>query len=99
MWLDEPLRIPFKEGVWILIDCGWTDESGNSPSPLEHLHTRDKILLGELTKEKYQTHYFILNKPPASASPSNTTHYVPDPDGPNIASPDTGLEKIVMLML
>ena len=65
---------------------------------MEHLHTRDKILLGELIKEKYQADCFTLDKPSASASPSNTTTGA-DSDDPNIASPDTVLEKMFMLLL
>ena len=59
MWLDQTPRIPFQEGVQVLIDSGWTDESGNPPSPTEDLHTRDEIRLGELIKEKYHTDYYI----------------------------------------
>lgn len=79
VWLDETPRIPFKEGVKMLINSGWTDESGNPPSPLEDLHTRDEIRLGELIKEKYHTDYYILDKFPAAARPFYT---MPDPDDP-----------------
>ena len=33
-------RISFQEGVHMLIDSSWTDKSGNPPSPLDDLHTR-----------------------------------------------------------
>lgn len=39
----------------MLIDSGRTDESGNPPSFLEYLHTRDEVRLGELLKEKDHT--------------------------------------------
>lgn len=63
----------------MLIDSGWTDESGNLPSPLEDLHTRDEIRLGELIKEKYHTDYYILDKFPAAARPF---YAMPDPLDP-----------------
>jgi nondiscriminating aspartyl-tRNA synthetase len=75
-WLEETPRIPFKDGVQMLIDDGWKDEDGNPASPLEDLATRAEIRLGELVKEKYNTDYYILDKFPASARPFYT---MPDP--------------------
>ena len=53
--------------------------SGKPPSPLEDLHTRDEIRLGELVKEEYHTDYYMLDKFPTSARPLCT---MPDPDDP-----------------
>ncbi len=72
LWLDETPRIPFKEGVRMLKDCGWKGEDGNPPSEYEDLHTRDEIRLGELVKEKYHTDFYILDKFPTSARPFYT---------------------------
>jgi nondiscriminating aspartyl-tRNA synthetase len=76
-WLEETPRIPFAEGVKMLIEDGWTDEEGNPPSELEDLATRAEIRLGQLVKEKYKTDYYILDKFPASARPFYT---MPDPN-------------------
>ncbi|KAL6718633.1 aspartate--tRNA ligase dps1 [Lecanora helva] len=83
VWLDETPRIPFAEGVQMLIDSGWSDENGVPPSPYEDLHTRDEIRLGELVKEKFHTDYYILDKFPASARPFYT---MPDPNDPKITN-------------
>jgi aspartyl-tRNA synthetase len=77
LWLEETPRIPFKEGVQMLIDDGWVDEDGKPPSPLEDLATRAEIRLGALVREKYKTDYYILDKFPASARPFYT---MPDPN-------------------
>lgn len=76
LWLEETPRIPFKEGVQMLIDDGWVDEDGKPPSPLEDLATRAEIRLGALVREKYKTDYYILDKFPASVRPFYT---MPDP--------------------
>lgn len=75
-WLEETPRIPFKEGVQMLIDDGWKDDDGNPASPLEDLATAAERRLGALVKEKYHTDYYILDKFPASARPFYT---MPDP--------------------
>lgn len=49
----------------MLINLGWTDESGNLLPPLEDLYTRDKIRLGKLNQEQYHIGYIILDKFPA----------------------------------
>lgn len=72
IWLDQTVRLPFKDGVAMLRESGWTDENGNPPSEDEDLHTRDEIRLGQLIREKYHTDYFILDKFPASARPFYT---------------------------
>lgn len=83
MWLDETPRIPFKEGVQMLIESGWTDENGNRPSPLEDLHTRDETRPGELINERYHTDYYIFDNFPASARPFYT---MPDPNDPKVTN-------------
>ena len=75
-WLEETPRIPFKEGVQLLIDDGYKDDDGNAPSPFEDLSTAAERRLGQLVKEKYKTDYYILDKFPASARPFYT---MPDP--------------------
>lgn len=79
VWLDETPTIPFKEGIQMLREAGWTDDEGNPLSEHEDLGTRDEIRLGELVKEKYHTDYYILDKFPASARPFYT---MPDPEDP-----------------
>lgn len=76
LWLDETPRIPFKEGVQILIDSGYKDDDGSTPSLLEDLSTAAERRLGALVREKYKTDYYILDKFPASARPFYT---MPDP--------------------
>jgi len=75
-WLEETPRIPFRDGVQMLIDDGWKDDDGNPASPLEDLATAAEKRLGQLVKEKYHTDYYILDKFPASARPFYT---MPDP--------------------
>jgi nondiscriminating aspartyl-tRNA synthetase len=76
LWLEETPRIPFKDGIQMLIDDGWKDDEGNPPSVTEDLATRAEIRLGQLVREKYKTDYYILDKFPASARPFYT---MPDP--------------------
>lgn len=75
-WLEETPRIPFKDGVQMLIDDDWKDDDGHPASPLEDLATAAERRLGQLVKEKYKTDYYILDKFPASARPFYT---MPDP--------------------
>ena len=79
IWLEETPRIPFADGVQMLIDSGWVDEEGNPPSKEEDLATRAEIRLGQLVREQYKTDYYILDKFPASARPFYT---MPDPNDP-----------------
>ena len=72
VWLDKTPVIPFSEAVQLLADSGWLDEDGNPPDPLEDLHTRDEIRLGQLMKEKYGTDYYVLDKFPRSVRPFYT---------------------------
>ncbi|KAA6411840.1 MAG: aspartyl-tRNA synthetase [Lasallia pustulata] len=83
VWLDKTPVLPFKEGIKLLRESGWTDEEGNPPSEFEDLHTRDEIRLGQLMKEKYHTDYYILDKFPASARPFYT---MPDPDDDRVTN-------------
>ncbi|KAL1956344.1 hypothetical protein VTO42DRAFT_7427 [Malbranchea cinnamomea] len=83
VWLDETPIIPFAEGIKMLNDSGWTDESGKPLSEDEDLGTRDEIRLGELVKEKYKTDYFILDKFPVSARPF---YAMLDPDNPRVTN-------------
>ncbi|TVY59555.1 Cytoplasmic aspartate--tRNA ligase, partial [Lachnellula suecica] len=76
-WLDETPRIPFEEGVQMLIDDGWVDEDGKPPSKVEDLATRAEIRLGAIVREKYNTDYYILDKFPSSVRPFYT---MPDPN-------------------
>ncbi|KAI3609890.1 aspartyl-trna synthetase [Moniliophthora roreri] len=77
VWLDETPVLAFSEGIALLRDSGWTDpESGEAPSELDDLGTRDEIRLGQLVKEKYGTDYFILDKFPAGPRPF---YAMPDP--------------------
>jgi ergosteryl-3beta-O-L-aspartate synthase len=72
VWLEETPVIPFADAVQLLVDSGWLDENGKSPSPEEDLSTRDEIRLGELIKEKYHTDYYVLDEFPMSARPFYT---------------------------
>ena len=83
VWLEQTPRIPFKDGVQMLIDSGYVNEDGKSPSPHEDLHTRDEIRLGQLVKEKYHTDFFILDKFPVSARPFYTMPDATDGDYTN----------------
>jgi nondiscriminating aspartyl-tRNA synthetase len=83
VWLEETPRIPFTEGVQILIDDGWVDEDGKPPSLYEDLATRAEIRLGALVKEKYKTDYYILDKFPSSVRPFYT---MPDPTDDRITN-------------
>jgi ergosteryl-3beta-O-L-aspartate synthase len=76
LWLEETPRIPFSEGIQMLIDDGWTDSEGNPPSEYEDLNTRAEIRLGQLVRERYRTDYYILDKFPTSARPF---YVMPDP--------------------
>ncbi|KAI9789309.1 MAG: hypothetical protein M1833_002433, partial [Piccolia ochrophora] len=83
LWLDETPRLPFREGIAMLKDSGWTHEDGSLPSEEEDLSTRDEIRLGKLVREKYKTDFYILDKFPASARPFYT---MPDPENPKVTN-------------
>lgn len=82
-WLDVTPRIPFAEGVQMLVEDGFKDDNGEFPSPLEDLSTAAERRLGALVKIKYKTDYYILDKFPASARPFYT---MPDADDPNVTN-------------
>ncbi|KAK8213330.1 aspartate--tRNA ligase dps1 [Zalaria obscura] len=79
VWADETPIIPFHEGIRMLNESGWRDESGNMLPEDEDLGTRDEIQLGKLVKQRYNTDYYILDKFPRSARPFYT---MPDPNNP-----------------
>lgn len=83
LWLEETPRIPFSQGVKMLIEDGWTDDDGNPPSEYEDLATRAEIRLGQIVREKYHTDYYILDKFPASARPF---YAMPDPTNPKFTN-------------
>ncbi|CAJ2513222.1 Uu.00g013410.m01.CDS01 [Anthostomella pinea] len=79
VWLEQTPILPFKEGIRILNESGWTDDDGKPASENEDLATRAEIRLGELIREKYKTDYYILDKFPTSARPFYT-HLDPNDD-------------------
>jgi ergosteryl-3beta-O-L-aspartate synthase len=83
VWLEETPRIPFAEGIRMLVESGWKNEDGSEPSPDEDLSTRAEIRLGELVKEKYHTDYYILDKFPTDARPFYTMR---DPENPKVTN-------------
>lgn len=72
IWLPQTPRISFAEGVQMLNDSGWKNESGEQQSEHEDLPTRGERRLGELVKDKYKTDYYILDKFPRAARPFYT---------------------------
>ncbi|BFZ60706.1 aspartate--tRNA ligase dps1 [Saitoella coloradoensis] len=72
VWAEETPVIPFREGVRMLNESGWRDESGRELSDKEDLGTRDEIRLGVLVKERYGTDYFVLDKFPKAVRPFYT---------------------------
>lgn len=83
VWLEETPRIPFAEGVRMLNESGWRNESGKELPENEDLGTRDEIQLGKLIKEKYKTDFYVLDKFPASARPF---YAMPDPENPEVTN-------------
>jgi len=79
VWLENTPRIPFREGIQMLLDSGYEDEGGKKPQFYEDLSTRAEIRLGALVKEKYGADFYIIDKFPASARPFYT---MPDPEDP-----------------
>ncbi|KAJ4477137.1 lysyl-tRNA synthetase [Lentinula aciculospora] len=72
IWLPKTPVIAFADGVQMLIDDGWLDDSGHIPRKDEDLSTRAEIRLGELVKDKFHTDYYILDLFPKSARPFYT---------------------------
>jgi nondiscriminating aspartyl-tRNA synthetase len=83
LWLEKTPRIPFWEGIQMLVADGWVDEDGNPPKDSEDLATRAEIRLGQLVREKYKTDYYILDKFPAAVRPFYT---MPDPTNPKFSN-------------
>ncbi|KAJ3760437.1 hypothetical protein EV360DRAFT_39796 [Lentinula raphanica] len=72
VWKEKTVVMAFADGIQMLIDDGWVDDSGKPPRKDEDLSTRAEIRLGELVKEKYKTDYYILDLFPKSARPFYT---------------------------
>ena len=60
MFLDQTLRLTFKEGIQLLKESGSKDDDGNDLSEEEDLSTAAERELGRLVKERYGTDYYIL---------------------------------------
>ena len=73
-FLDETLKIDFKEG------CKLLEENGFKQNVNEDLDTENEKALGKIIKEKYKTDFYILYKYPKSARPFYT---MPDPHDEN----------------
>lgn len=83
VWLDQTPIIKFSDGIDMLNESGWRDDTGKELSIYEDLGTRDEIRLGELVKEKYHTDYYILDRFPAAARPF---YAMPNPDDPKFTN-------------
>jgi aspartyl-tRNA synthetase len=73
-YLRKTLRLPFEEGVAMLIAAGHP-----VPDPRADLNTEAERKLGALVAEKYGTDFFILTRFPSSIRPFYT---MPDPADP-----------------
>ncbi|KAH7103954.1 aspartyl-tRNA synthetase [Auriculariales sp. MPI-PUGE-AT-0066] len=78
VWLEETPVIPFRDGIKMLKESGWTDCSED-----EDLSTPAEKRLGALVREKYGTDYYILDKFPLVARPFYT---MPDKDEPKFSN-------------
>ncbi|KAH7101377.1 aspartyl-tRNA synthetase [Auriculariales sp. MPI-PUGE-AT-0066] len=67
VWLEKTPVLTFSEGIQMLREAGWTDDSED-----EDISTAGERLLGKLVKEKYNTDYYILDKFPVNARPFYT---------------------------
>ncbi|TCD71479.1 aspartate--tRNA ligase dps1 [Steccherinum ochraceum] len=76
-WLDETLRLTFKQAVDILV------EDGVDRSSLDDINTENEKRLGRLVKAKYDTDYFIVDKFPMELRPFYT---MPDPEDPTVSN-------------
>ncbi|WVR06240.1 aspartate-tRNA(Asn) ligase [Kwoniella sp. DSM 27419] len=83
LFLDETLRLPFKEGMKMLREAGATDSAGNPIGEMDDMSTENEKLLGRLVREKYKTDYFILDKFPLAIRPFYT---MPDPVDPTLSN-------------
>ncbi|WVQ65914.1 aspartate-tRNA(Asn) ligase [Kwoniella botswanensis] len=76
LFLDETLKLPFKEGIKMLKEAGAKGSDGEELGELDDLSTENEKFLGRLVREKYKTDYFILDKFPLAIRPFYT---MPDP--------------------
>ncbi|WWC70635.1 aspartate-tRNA(Asn) ligase [Kwoniella pini CBS 10737] len=76
LFLDETLKLPFKEGIKMLKEAGAKASDGSELGELDDLSTENEKFLGRLVREKYKTDYFILDKFPLAIRPFYT---MPDP--------------------
>jgi len=83
VWLDKTPIIPFAEGIRLLNDSGYRNETGKPLPEDEDLGTRDEIALGAVIKKEYGTDYYVLDKFPASARPF---YAMPDPNNPKLTN-------------
>ncbi|KEF56060.1 aspartyl-tRNA synthetase [Exophiala aquamarina CBS 119918] len=83
IWLPQTPRITFAQGVQLLNDSGWENDSGKPQSEDEDLPTQAERRLGELIKEKFKTDYYILDKFPTASRPFYT---MLDPDNDKVTN-------------
>ena len=83
LFLEETLRLPFKEGMKMLREAGAKDSEGNPIGDLDDMSTENEKWLGRLVREKYNTDYFILDKFPLAIRPFYT---MPDPTDPTLSN-------------
>ncbi|WWC62427.1 aspartate-tRNA(Asn) ligase [Kwoniella dejecticola CBS 10117] len=83
LFLDETLKLPFKEGIKMLKEAGAKASDGSELGELDDLSTENEKFLGRLVREKYQTDYFILDKFPLAIRPFYT---MPDPVDPTLSN-------------
>ncbi|THH28883.1 hypothetical protein EUX98_g5297 [Antrodiella citrinella] len=76
-WLEETLRLTFKEAVDLLV------ADGVDRSELFDINTENEKRLGRLVKAKYDTDYFIIDKFPMELRPFYT---MPDPEDPTVSN-------------
>lgn len=68
VFLDQTLRLTFKEGFRLLKESGAKDDDGNELSEEEDLSTAAERELGRLVKERFGTDHYILG--------GSVVHYV-----------------------
>ncbi|KAH8102613.1 aspartate-tRNA ligase [Cristinia sonorae] len=76
-WLDETLKLTFREAVDLLVEDGVPRET------LDDINTENEKRLGRLVKAKYKTDYFIIDKFPMELRPFYT---MPDPEDPTVSN-------------
>ncbi|ODN74330.1 aspartate-tRNA(Asn) ligase [Cryptococcus amylolentus CBS 6039] len=83
LFLEETLRLPFKEGMKLLKEAGATNSDGSPIGEMDDMSTENEKLLGRIIREKYHTDYFILDKFPLAIRPFYT---MPDPTDPTLSN-------------